>query len=148
VQYAAGGGHGEQCPAGSAYGFAKATSPLLDQPLEGPAFLRSSDHELPDLVMALRGQIDIDVVGRVDSVKGGIRTSFEAVPDAKVSSFSLSMQGGKKGLFENSTNICKSLNRASAEFTAQNGKVADLKPALKNPKCGKPRKKHRRHAAR
>jgi hypothetical protein len=56
VQYAV-----EQCPPKSVYGFAKATTPLLDQPLEGPVYLRSSSNPLPDLVMALRGQIDVDL---------------------------------------------------------------------------------------
>jgi hypothetical protein len=42
------------CPAGSIYGKARATSPLLDAPLEGPVYLRSSNHPLPDLVPALQ----------------------------------------------------------------------------------------------
>src|SRR5262249_32884651 len=73
VQYAAGGGGGEQCPPGSVYGHIKATTPLLDQPLEGPVYLRSSDHNLPDVVFALRGQIDAEAAVRVDSQKGGLR---------------------------------------------------------------------------
>lgn len=149
VQFDAGAGHGAQCPPGSVYGQARATSPLLGAPLEGPAILRSSSHELPDLVIALHGQIDVEVVGRVDSVRGGIRTSFETVPDAPVSRFTLAMQGGKKGLFENSTNICKTVNRASASFDAQSGAAADLHPALTNPKCRAHKRNHRRsHKAR
>lgn len=146
VQFNAGPGHGAQCPSGSVYGHARAISPLLDDPLEGPAILRSSSHELPDLVIALHGQIDVEAVGVVDSVKGGIRTTFEALPDAPVSKFTLSMQGGKKGLFENSTNICKGVHRASAAFDAQNGAAADLDPALASPKCpsSRSRKGHRR----
>jgi hypothetical protein len=146
VQFAEGGGHGEHCPAASVYGFAKATTPLLDGPVEGPVFLRSSDHELPDLVAALKGQISVDLDGRVDSVNGGIRNSFEIVPDAPVTSFTLEMAGGAKGLLENSTNICRGTHRAAVEFTAQNGKVADLQPALKNSKCAHA-KKHRHHRA-
>jgi uncharacterized repeat protein (TIGR01451 family) len=156
VQFNEGGGHGEHCPGASVYGFAKASTPLLDQPLEGPVFLRSSDHELPDLVAALKGQISVDLDGRIDSVNGGIRNSFEIVPDAPVSSFTLEMAGGAKGLLENSTNICKGTHRASVTFTAQNGKVAALAPALKNSKCAKHKrhrrphraKRHQRHAVR
>jgi hypothetical protein len=83
---------------------------------------------------------------RVDSVRGGIRTSFELVPDAPVSKFVLEMQGGKKGLLVNSRDICKRTNRAVANFDAQNGKVADFRPVLKA-QCGKKpkRQKHRRH---
>jgi hypothetical protein len=131
VQYAAGEGGGRQCPAKSVYGHARAFSPLLDQPLEGPVYLRSSSHKLPDLVASLGGQIQVDLDGRIDSIGGGIRTTFEAVPDAPVSKFVLTMKGGKKGLLQNSTNLCKSTNKATAKFDAQNGKFADFAPALK-----------------
>ncbi len=105
VQFAA-----HQCPPGSIYGHAVARSPLFDFPLEGDAILRSSDHFLPDLVLALHGPaampIEVDVVGRIDSVGGGIRTSFETIPDAPIASFTLNMQGGKKGLLQNSAELC------------------------------------------
>jgi hypothetical protein len=145
VQFNSGAGNGANCPAGSVYGHAEAITPILDEPLSGPVFLRSSSHNLPDLVAALHsGRIDIDLVGRIDSVgkEGRIRNSFEEVPDAPVTKFTLTMQGGKKGLLVNSTNLCTRPNRALSHFTGQNGKVYDTKPVLK-PKCGKKAKKHR-----
>jgi uncharacterized repeat protein (TIGR01451 family) len=135
VQFAAGGGGGEGCPAASVYGHARAITPLLDQPLEGPVYLRSSNHNLPDLVASLDGQIHIDVAGRIDTFHKGIRTTFETVPDAPVAKFTLTMQGGRKGLIVNSRNLCASTNRATAKFDAQNGKVRDFEPLLKA-KCG------------
>ncbi len=135
VQYAAGGGAGAGCPAGSVYGYATASSPLLDQPLQGPVYLRSSDNPLPDLVASLGGQIHIDLVGRIDSVRGGIRTTFDFVPDAPVSRFVLKMKGGRRGLLENNTNVCSKPHRATASFDAHNGRLADLNPKLK-PNCG------------
>jgi hypothetical protein len=132
VQYAA-----DACPPGSVYGFARAFSPLLEKPLEGPVYLRSSSNPLPDLVAALKGQIDIDLAGRIDSVRGGIRTTFEGVPDAPVSKFVLAMKGGKKGLLVNSRDICKHVYRATAQFTAQSGKAFDSRPVLKNSSCKK-----------
>lgn len=144
VQFNAGGGNGEQCPKGSVYGRVKAVTPLLDEPLTGPVYLRSSNHPLPDLVAALHsGKVDINLAGRIDSVNGGIRNSFEAVPDAPVTKFTLEMQGGKKGLLVNSTNICRGKHRATATFTGQNGKRLQARPLLKA-KCGgkKKRKKH------
>jgi hypothetical protein len=141
VQFAA-----DACPAKSIYGKARAITPLLAEPLEGPVYLRSSSHELPDLVAALHGQIDVDLVGRVDTGKGGgIRNTFEATPDAPVSKFVLEMQGGKKGLLVNSENICRKPQRAIADFTAQNGKVQDTTPLIAN-SCGKAKKKkHKAH---
>jgi hypothetical protein len=125
VQFAA-----NTCPKGSIYGKAKAITPLLDEPLEGPVYLRSSSNPLPDLVVDLNGQIHVALVGRVDSVGGGIRNSFEAVPDAPVSKFTLSLPSGRKGLLENSTDICRGKHKAKATFTAHNGKVLVLKPEL------------------
>jgi hypothetical protein len=137
VQFAA-----DACPAKSIYGKARAITPLLDQPLEGPVYLRSSSHELPDLVAALNGQIDVDLVGRIDTGKGGgIRNTFEAVPDAPVSKFVLEMKGGKKGLLVNSEDICRKPQRATVSFTGQNGKVSDTTPLIANSCGGKAKKK-------
>jgi hypothetical protein len=132
---------GEKCPAGSIYGYAKATTPLLDQPLEGPVYLRSSEHQLPDVVAALHnGEIDVVVDGHVDSVKGRLRNTFEAVPDAPVSNVVISLRGGKKGLFENSTNLCKGTHKAIAAFTGHNGKEWDFEPPLKATGCARHRR--------
>jgi hypothetical protein len=143
VQYAANGGNGAGCPQAAQYGYAKAFTPLLDEPVEGPVYLRSSSHKLPDLVAALHGIVNVDIVGRIDSHKGGIRSSFETIPDAPVSKFVLNMQGGKKGLVVNSRNLCGSKSRAFANFTGQNGVPNEFRPLVK-PTCGKTRK-HRRH---
>jgi hypothetical protein len=134
----------DQCPSGSVYGHAVANTPLFGTPLEGPVYLRSSDHKLPDLVAALKDPtsqpVEVDLVGRIDSVKGGIRNRFEVVPDAPVSTFTLELQGGKRGLLVNSTSLCGKTKRASAKFTAHNGRVAVLRPALKS-SCGRKAKK-------
>ncbi len=142
VQFAA-----STCPAGSVYGHARAISPLLDQPLEGPVYLRSSSNPLPDLVADLNGPIHIVLVGRIDSVNGGIRSSFAAVPDAPVSKFVLSMDGGKKGLLVNSQNLCASVNRAGVSLVAQSGKAARQRPALRDscPKRARRTDKRARH---
>jgi hypothetical protein len=126
VQFAA-----DTCPAGSVYGRAMAKTPLLDEPLEGPVYLRSSSHKLPDLVADLNGQIHIVLVGRIDSVGGGIRARFGSVPDAPVSSVTFAMQGGKKSLLVNSTDVCTHINRVLATFTGQNGKRHLAEPPLR-----------------
>jgi hypothetical protein len=135
VRYAA-----ETCPAGSIYGHIRAFTPLLDNPLEGPVYLRSSSNPLPDLVAALRGQVDIDLSGRIDSVNGGIRTTFDLVPDAAVSKVVLMMKGGKRGLVVNSRDLCRSTNRAAVKMRGQNGKLHDTHPVLRSqcPPKGRP----------
>jgi hypothetical protein len=130
VQFAAG-----ECPAGSIYGQVKAISPLFDFPLEGNIYLRSSDHPLPDMVAVLKGPasfpIEVDSVGRIDSINGGIRTTFETIPDAPVTEIVANLPGASKGLFVNSTNLCQRAHRATAKFAGQNGRRAILRPALK-----------------
>jgi hypothetical protein len=145
VQFAAGAGNGSQCPKGSIYGRATALSPLLDERLVGPVYLRSSNHPLPDLVAALHTKkVDIDLVGRIDALNGGIRTTFEAVPDAPVTKFVLEMQGGKKGLLVNSTNICRGKHRATATFTGQNGKRQQSRPLVKA-RCSRQSRHRHKH---
>jgi hypothetical protein len=131
-----------QCPKKSIYGKARAFTPLLGKPLEGPVVLRSNpSHTLPDMVAHLEGQVDIDLVGVIDSFKGGIRTSFNTVPDVPVSKFVLTLPGGKHGLLVASTNLCKNPPRAILKFKAQNGKKVNRKQKLRTP-CGKKLKKH------
>ena len=146
VQFKEAGGNGEACPAGSIYGFAKAKSPILAEPLEGPVFLRSSEHQLPDLVASLRGrEINVHLVGHVDSVKGRLRNTFETVPDAPVEWASFSFHGQKKGLFVNSTDLCKATHKAKVDFTGHNGKAYDYGTPLKV-KCPKGKAKKKQHS--
>ena len=123
------------CPKGSIYGYAKAVTPLLAKPLKGPVYLRSSKHKLPDLVVALDGQFDINLVGHIDSVNESIRTTFTSVPDAPVTKFVLRMAGGAKSLLVNSTDICARSHRATVRMDGQNGKLHGIRPSLQ-PRCG------------
>lgn len=107
--------------------------------------LRSSDHPLPDLVARLRGQISANLVGRIDFVNGGIRSSFETIPDVPVSEFTLTMLGGDKGLLVNSRNLCKAPARADVKFTAQSGKFLRLRPLMQT-SCKKPKKAKRKRS--
>jgi hypothetical protein len=136
VQFAA-----DACPKGAQYGYVKAWTPLLDEPLAGPVWLRSSNHKLPDLVFDLHGLVDVEVATRIDSFRGGIRANVEDAPDAPVSRLVLRMQGGKKGLIVNSRSLCVRKSRANAEFAGQNGKQFKSNPVMR-PECGK-RKRRR-----
>ena len=78
--------------------------------------------------------------GRIDSIRGGIRATFESVPDVPVESFTIAMQGGKKGLLVNSRDICARTYRISAAFRAQNGKETTLTPKLQAACKGKARR--------
>jgi hypothetical protein len=140
VQFAA-----DQCPAASIYGKATVTTPLFDFPLTGNVYLRSSNNELPDLVPDLRGPaqmpIKVEAAGRTDSIRGGIRNTFDYVPDAPFTKLVMELRGGKKGLLQNSRNICANAFRATVSYTAHNGKVREGHPALTNSKCAKAKKR-------
>jgi hypothetical protein len=138
VQFAA-----KACPPAAQYGYVKAWTPLLDNPLEGPVYLRSSNHKLPDLVFDLHGEVPFQVSTRIDSSHGGIRASIESAPDVPLSKVELRMQGGKKGLIVNSRNLCGAVSKAEANFTAHSGKVDEIKPVMKA-QCGKAKKGSRK----
>lgn len=139
VQFAA-----DNCPKASIYGFAEATTPLLDGKIQGPVYLRSSDNTLPDLVAALRGPdaqpIEVELSGRTDSKNQGIRNTFDIVPDAPVTKFTLRMYGGQKSLLVSSQHLCKGgPQKATVRMAAHNGKRHNFRPALKID-CGKKKK--------
>ncbi len=147
VQFAAGNGNGEQCPKGSVYGHAWVTTALFDYVISGKVFLRSSNHKLPDLVIALQGPasqpIAVELSGKTDSVKGALRNTFEGVPDAPFEKARVVLFGGKRGLVVNSRNLCtqsKRASRANVRLVGQNGKTAQLHPLVRN-SCGKKHKK-------
>lgn len=131
VQYAA-----KSCPPGSVYGHVRAFTPLLSDPLEGPVYLRSSDHNLPDIVLALKGLVDVEAVVRVDSKKGGIRTTLTEAPDVPITKVVVTMQGGEKGLIVNSTDLCAQKRRANLRLDGHNGKVSKVRPVV-GAGCGK-----------
>lgn len=136
------------CPKSSIYGHVKAWTPLLDKPLEGPVYLGVGfGYELPAIVADLNGQVRILLKGKVDTTAdGGIRNTFEAVPDAPVSRFVLKMKGGRNyGLLVNSENICRSPQRASIRFWAQNGRSKKMRPLIRNGCKGKGKKRDKRN---
>jgi hypothetical protein len=98
------------------------------------------------MVAVLKGPpsfpIEIESAGRIDSVKGGIRATFENVPDAPVTEIVASFPGGSKGLLENSTNLCTHKYFATAKYVGQNGKTFESENQLVPPcKIKKPSKK-------
>jgi hypothetical protein len=136
------------CPPQSVYGEAEASSPLLDGKLSGPVYLVPGGHPLPDLVVDLHGQVDLQLHGIISSTRGRITTRFESVPDVPVGEFVLKMAGGRKGLLVNSTNLCKkSKQRAVLNLSGQNEKQLTIKKyKLKIAKCKKHMPKRHHHS--
>jgi hypothetical protein len=122
----------DRCPPGSVYGHVRAFTPLLEAPMEGPAYLRSSEHKLPDLVFALRGHgIEVNVAGRIDSFRGGIRGSFPTIPDAPVTKFVLKLKAGARGVLVNAENLCRAPQLARARFVGHANRGWRIRPEVK-----------------
>jgi hypothetical protein len=130
-QFAAG-----KCPPASVYGHARAFTPLLNRPLEGPVYLRSSENPLPDLVTALEGNgIRIEVLGKIDTHKGGLRGTFEGLPDAPVSKFVMNLYGAKRGVLVNAEDVCEAKAPALVAMVGQNNRGALSRVRLGNARC-------------
>ena len=124
------------CPDAAIYGYARAQTPLLDDELSGPVYLTSSNHELPDLLADLKGQVDVRLRGVISAAKARIKNVFYPVPDVPVSKFVLTMQGGKRGLLVNSRDLCAKPSFSFMNFKAQNGKqLKKKKLPLRVPAC-------------
>ncbi|HWY18659.1 MAG TPA: hypothetical protein VNY27_08115 [Solirubrobacteraceae bacterium] len=99
------------CPPASIVGHAKATTPILPVPVEGPAYFVSHGGEaFPSLIMVLQGYgVTIDLVGTTFISKAGITSSsFKSVPDVPVGTFELTLPEGKfSALTANEANLCK-----------------------------------------
>ena len=127
-----------QCPKASIYGSAKATSPLLDEPLKGPVYLTSSDNELPDLLADLRGQVPIRLRGVISSRGARLKTVFEKTPDVAVDKFILNMKGGGRGLLVNTRDLCSRQTTGYLNLRAQNSRRMKSKNLRLNiPACRK-----------
>jgi hypothetical protein len=145
VQFKQGAVEGEKCPPGSVIGFARATTPILAAPLEGPIYLKSNpERKLPDIAASLHGsEISVVAVGHTDSAPGGgLRNTFEVIPDAPISSVDIDLFGGKKGLIESSRNLCSYRPKATVRFRGHNGKRANSKVPLRA-SCAKSSKKRK-----
>ena len=140
------------CPPSSIVGHAIAYTPVLNRPLEGPVYFVKNVRvdpktgrlirTLPTLLIPLRGEVALDLRATTNVIDNKLVSTFGTVPDAPVSRFDLSLNGGKHGILVAVRNICRRPKRqiADMEFDAQNGKRADRGVRMKTP-CAKKKKK-------
>ncbi len=140
------------CPAGSNIGVGTARTPVLANPVTGPAYLVShGGAAFPDLVLVLQGEgITLDLVGSVDIKKGVTSSTFASVPDAPISSFELKLpEGPHSGLAavvpaKAKGNLCGQSLTMPTTLTGQNG--AQVKQATKITVTGCPKAKKKTKA--
>jgi hypothetical protein len=140
------------CPAASLVGHAKAITPILSTPLEGPAYFVSHGGEaFPSLIMVLQGSgVTIDLVGTTFISKAGITSStFKQVPDAPLSSFELTLPEGKYSALAANLptkakgSFCGQTLSMPTAFVAQNGAEIHQSTKVTPTGCPKAKKTHK-----
>jgi hypothetical protein len=125
------------CPAKSIVGHARASSVLPDA-LTGPVYFveatrRSSSgrtiRTFPNLWIPLSANgvaIDVTAGSAVDSL-GRLVTTFDNLPDAPISTFQLTIDGGKHGIIvvSGKPSVCDRSRIMDTQFTGQNGKMIE-----------------------
>lgn len=124
-----------RCPATSIVGHAKAVS-ILHEPLAGPVYFVRGERKdpktgrtiksLPKLYLPLSGEgVRIDLTADSTVVDEHLVTTFDGIPDAPLSAFDLTIDGGQHGiLVVSSADVCKTTQIADAALLGQNNKAA------------------------
>jgi hypothetical protein len=151
------------CPKGSIVGRARAKTPLLERDLTGDVYFVKNVRKdartgneirtLPMIVVALRGEIAINLRGEASTTRAGsLVNTFANVPDAPISAFNLNIDGGSNGILavtrtrKAKINLCAKPNshRAAVDLDGHNGKDADFATKVKTPCSTKVSKKSKK----
>jgi hypothetical protein len=133
------------CPAGSVVGTATAVTPVLKNPLTGPAYLVShGGAAFPDLEIVLQGEgITLILDGHTDIKRGITSSSFAAVPDAPITTFGLVLPEGPHSALAAYGNLCKTKLNMPTALTGQNGAVIRQTTRIRVSGCPKSRSRNR-----
>ena len=135
----------EHCAGRRPIGTVKTQTPLLEGPLEGPAYAVSGFGVLPHVAFILAGQVTIIPEGESSTLKNGrLRTKVPTVPDAPIGHFQLTLFGGNQGYLINTRDLCASPTVTAVQYLAQNGKALTQQVKVKSP-CGSKAKRTKRH---
>ncbi len=148
------------CPIGSNIGTATANTQILAVPLTGPVYLVShGGAAFPDIVAILQGEgVTVDLTGSIDIKHNITSSTFATVPDAPISTFTLTLpEGPHSGLAavvpaKAKGDMCGQSLTMPFTITGQNGAVVKENNKIAVTGCprvkkkGKPKPKHPKKA--
>jgi hypothetical protein len=131
------------CPASARVGSAAARTPLLAGRLAGPVFLVAAPGgTLPNIGVQLDGQVRILLDGINDLSGPRVKNVFGAVPDVPITTFTLTLNGGTRGVLTPTRNLCKVSNNGILRATGHNGDTKSATVKVSVP-CAKAKKSRR-----
>ncbi|HEV3094646.1 MAG TPA: hypothetical protein VGY30_09055 [Solirubrobacteraceae bacterium] len=140
------------CPAASRVGIAKAITPILPEPLTGPAyFVSHGGAKFPELIIVIQGYgFTIDLHGEtfINEKTNITSSTFRTVPDQPVTSFELTLPQGPNSALAAIGNLCNSKLKMPTTFTAQNGAVIHQTTPVTATGCARHKAKKARNASR
>ena len=151
------------CPKGSIVGRARAKTPLLNDDLVGNVYFvkniridpstGNQIRTLPMIIVALRGEIAVNLKGESSTLKNGrLVNTFANVPDAPISQFNLNINGGQNGILavtrtrKAKINLCAGRHTAEVDTDGQNARRHDTDIRMKTP-CSKKQTRNAKRAA-
>jgi hypothetical protein len=124
----------DACPKTSIVGSATAETTILGRKLFAPVYFvkgtrrTASGKEvatLPTLYVPLAGDgVRVNLRGETSVSHGRLVTTFGSIPDQPITTFTLNIDGGKRGIIAATRDLCAGRLRASARFSGWNGKKA------------------------
>ncbi len=126
------------CDEGSNIGSATVHTPVLKSPLTGPAYLVSHGNAaFPDVEFVLQGEgITLILDGQTDIKKGITTSTFNAVPDAPVTTFETTLPEGPHSALTSNVPTAKKFSLCGQKLvmpttiTGQNGMVIEQSTAI------------------
>jgi hypothetical protein len=115
------------CPAESLVGSATARTPVLTEPLTGPAYIVAIPGKLPKLVLKLAGAgVALTLEGMItaDRVTGRIIATFSGIPDVPLTAFDLDLPQGPHSVLETVDPLCGNSVTLGVAAVAQSGRTA------------------------
>ncbi|MGA8744629.1 MAG: hypothetical protein WB507_02045 [Solirubrobacterales bacterium] len=144
----------EHCAGRQPIGFVKDETPLLEKPLEGPAYavsgFASGNNVLPHIAFILGGQVMIVPQAESTTIAGGrLKTVVPVIPDAPIGHFRFTLLAGSQGYVSNTESLCASNPVVAVQMSGQNGKSVTEQVKTKTACKAKKSKRHRlRHGRR